>query len=98
MTALKSIIALAGLGLFGLIIWAFQTADFFASFGAMIADPWGLVALADLYLGFLLLSAIIFSFESSKAAAALWVVALFILGNVVGAAYLVVKGLRLASR
>jgi hypothetical protein len=68
----------------GLIVWAFIHASFWASFAAITADPWGIVTLADLYLGFVLISVVIVAVERSWRALP-WVLVLFVLGNIVSA-------------
>lgn len=70
------------------ILRAFGLADFFASFGRVAADPWGLVGLMDLYLGFIGMSVIMALVERRHIAVAL-IVALFLLGNVVSAVWVV---------
>jgi hypothetical protein len=52
----------AGLGrrLAALIVWASMNANFGESFSAITADPWGIVSLVDLYLGFLIFAAFVF--------------------------------------
>lgn len=49
----------------------------------MLADPWGLVTLLDLGIGLLFIAAWIAVVETRPLRAALWIVALFGLGNVI---------------
>lgn len=79
-------LALGVAALFASIVYAALSADFFASFAQIGAMPWGLVSLIDLYLGFAVLAVLIGLVEPPAKAAA-WIVALFVLGNVVGAAW-----------
>ena len=88
MTAIRIAYLLAGLGFAATIIWAFGAGDFGASFSAILVDPWGIVALADLYLGFVLFAFIIAGFEASPLRATAWIVALVILGNTISAIWL----------
>ncbi len=89
-------VVLAG-GLTVMIGWAASSANFFNSFAAVTADPWGLVALADLYLGFLILSVVIWLSEPDRKVALMWIVPIFFLGNVVSALWLMVKLPQLAQ-
>jgi hypothetical protein len=98
MTAIRAAYLFAGLGFAGIIIWAFGAGDFGASFSAILADPWGIVALADLYLGFLLFAFMIAGFESSPLRAVIWIVALVILGNTVSAIWLALNAPQLWQR
>ena len=84
MTLVRLIVVLAALVLGVLIVRAFGLADFFEAFARIGADPWGLVSLVDLYLGFVLLAVIIATVETRLAAIA-WIVGLFVLGNLLGA-------------
>lgn len=84
-------IVIAGLAvaLSGLIWWAFTASSISASFAMIVEDPWGVVALADLYIGFILLAAIIWLFEASRLQALIWIVPIFFLGNAWAAAWMV---------
>lgn len=79
---LRILFAAVAVALLGLIVWAFGAAPFWASVSKVVADPWGLVMLGDLYAGFLATTALFFVVERPGRAAALFV-ALMILGNVV---------------
>jgi hypothetical protein len=84
-----------------LIIWAFFAADFWSSFGAITADPWGIVSLADLYIGFVVTSVVMFAVERGRPFVWLIIIPVFFLGNVVTALWLAWRAgllLRLASR
>lgn len=70
------------------ILWAMPQADIFQAFAEVARNPWGLVGLIDLYLGFVLFAIVIVGYEPSRAAGIAWVVALFILGNLVAAVWL----------
>ena len=63
------------------IVWASRRADLFASFAAVAADPWGLVALIDLYLGFAVTAGLVAAFERRAPVVLAFLVALFVLGN-----------------
>lgn len=80
-TLLRAVVAIAGIAFAALIVWASLTADFLASFDAITADPWGLVTLADLYLGFVLTAIVIAAFERGWRAI-VWIAPLPFLGNV----------------
>ena len=90
MTIARIALALVATAFAALIVWAAMTADFWASFDAITADPWGLVTLADLYLGFLL-SAIVIGFFERGWRAVLWILPLPFLGNVWTAFWFVMR-------
>lgn len=76
------------------IVWAFQTAVFSASFGAMIRDPWGVVTLIDLYGGFLF-SCIVMAYLEPDRRISIAVIALTpFLGNIVPLVWIGTRGLQ----
>nr|WP_306263663.1 hypothetical protein [Pararhizobium sp. IMCC3301] len=94
-------ILIGGLGvlLAGLIVWAIVAGDFGAAGEFLFAKPWGIVSMADLYLGFVLATVVIVVAEADKRVALAWVVPIFVLGNVVTALWFALRGLpRLRAR
>lgn len=87
MKLLRMSLALLSLGFLGSIIWAAMNASMGESFRAMTSDPWGVVALLDLYLGFIIFAIFIFM-TTSWQKGLIWTVLLMGLGNVVAGAYL----------
>lgn len=89
--AWRTLIAGLAIGLLALIIWAGLNANFLSSFAQVMANPWGLVAIADLYFGFVIFSAILLVVDGAKPASFIWIVALFCAGNVLSAVWLVLR-------
>lgn len=81
MTALRVLLGLIGLMLAGVIVWAFAAGDFAAASAWLSGEPWGIVTLFDLYLGFLL-SAVVIAVMERHWTAALWIAPIPVLGNV----------------
>lgn len=98
MLVLRMLVALAAAGFVAAIIWAFGEKPIGESFAEISADPWGIVTLIDLYLGFALFAVVIALTERRVWPAAVWIVPLFILGNAVAAAWLIFRLGRLAAR
>lgn len=98
MLALRAVVAIAAAILVATIIWAFGERPFGESFAVISADPWGIVTLIDLYLGFGLFAIVIAVTERRLLPAAIWIVPLFLLGNAVAAAWLIFRLGRLAAR
>ena len=74
---------IAGLGLIamtGILIYAFTNGDFSAEGSKLLAMPWGIVSLVDLYVGFILFSAWIVYREKSLVRSIIWVVLMMVLG------------------
>ncbi len=92
---IRIICALGFLLMTGAILWAFGQAPFWPSVSAIMANPWGVVTVIDLYLGFLVFAIVIHRFEPNRMLALALIVALPILGNVVSLGWLAIRGLAL---
>ncbi len=63
----------------------------FASDGAsLLANPWGIVSMVDLYTGFILFSLWIFFREDKTITAVLWTMLMMILGFLAGSIYVLI--------
>ena len=69
------------------LIYGFTIGDFSGEGSQLVAMPWGIVSLVDLYTGFTLFSLWIFYREEKLIAAILWTVAMMTLGFFAGALY-----------
>ena len=100
MSVLRFIILAGGAGLTGLIIWAMGADD--RGLGPVLAEmfrePWSIVTLVDLYLGFFIASAFIFLFERNKLVAVAWALPVFFLGNLWTAVWFAVRLQKIAGR
>ncbi len=81
----------------GAIFWASLEAPFFAGFGAVLANPWVVVSLIDLYAGFLFAAVVMWLVETDRRIAAALILLTLVLGNVVTLAWLVWRGLGLLA-
>lgn len=85
---IAKVVALVGLlAMTGILIFAFATGDFGAEGQKLLAMPWGIVSLVDLYVGFALFSGWIIYREKSPWVAAVWVVLMMTLGFWAGSLY-----------
>lgn len=103
MAVLRIIVGILGAVLTVVILWAsFAGGDlhgsFLQQFGVVTTLPWGLGALADLYIGFALMTVIVFLAERSWISALLWSLPIFVLGNIWTAVWLVLRLPSLARR
>ncbi len=81
-------IALAGLlAMTGILIYGFTVGDFSAEGAKLLAMPWGIVSLVDLYVGFVLFSCWIVFREKAWLPSVIWVVLMMVLGFWAGALY-----------
>jgi len=71
----------------GVLIYGFTVGDFLAEGSQLLAMPWGIVSLVDLYTGFILFSMWIIYREKSLPVAIVWTVAMMTLGFFAGALY-----------
>jgi hypothetical protein len=69
------------------LIYGFTVGDFLNDGREIVSNPWGIVSLVDLYVGFTLFSIWIVYREESRGRAVVWVVFMMILGFFTGALY-----------
>lgn len=82
------VIALAGLvAMTAILIYAFTSGDFAAEGAKLIAMPWGIVSLVDLYTGFTLFSCWIVYREKALLPSIIWVVLMMTMGFWAGSLY-----------
>lgn len=85
---LAKIIALVGwLAMTGILIYGFTIGNFSEEGSRLLAMPWGIVSLVDLYVGFALFSIWIVYREKAFLPSILWVVLMMVLGFWSGALY-----------
>jgi hypothetical protein len=81
-------IALAGLlAMSAVLIFGFTKGDFAADGAKILANPWGIVSLVDLYVGFALFSGWIVYREKAWLPSVIWVILMMVLGFWAGALY-----------
>lgn len=81
MQVFRAILGLLGLVLAALIVSAISVGNIRVEGAWLTSNSWGIVSLADLYLGFLISAAIICLLEKPMNAL-LWIIPLPVLGNV----------------
>lgn len=92
MTGFRIISAILGLAFVGSIIWGFADGrSVIPLLDVMLEQPWGIVTLADLYLGFVLFAGLIILLEPNRKAGIVWGLSIVLLGNFVTAAWIVFR-------
>jgi len=85
---IAKIIALAGLlAMTAVLVYGFTLGNFAAEGAKLLAMPWGIVSLVDLYVGFTLFSGWIVFREKAWAPSLIWVILMMVLGFWAGALY-----------
>ncbi len=85
---IASTIALIGLiAMTAVLIYGFGIGNFSAEGARLMAMPWGVVSLVDLYVGFALFSCWIVFRENAWLPSVVWVVLMMVLGFWAGALY-----------
>ena len=85
---IAKIISLLGLfGMTAILIYGFTLGNFTAEGSKLLAMPWGLVSMVDLYVGFSLFSCWIVFRENKLIPSLIWVVLMMVLGFWAGALY-----------
>ena len=81
-------IALAGwLAMTAILIYGFTVGNFSVEGAKLLAMPWGIVSLVDLYVGFVLFSGWIVFREKALLPSIIWVILMMVLGFWAGALY-----------
>ena len=83
----KIVSLLCLLAMSAVLIYGFVVGDFFADGAQLLSNPWGIVSLVDLYVGFILFSGWIIYRENSIVSAIIWVFFMMVLGFFTGALY-----------
>ena len=83
----KAIALLGLLAMTAILVYGFSVGDFSAEGARLLAMPWGIVSLVDLYVGFALFSCWIVYREKSVLRSIIWVVLMMTLGFWAGALY-----------
>jgi len=82
------LISLIGiLAMTAVLVNGFTRGDFFGEGSQLMAMPWGIVSLVDLYTGFVIFSGWIIYREKSLFVAILWTIAMMALGFFAGSLY-----------
>jgi len=85
---LAKVIALTGLlAMTGILLYGFTVGDFSGEGAKLLAMPWGIVSLVDLYVGFALFSCWIVFREKALLPSVVWVLLMMVLGFWTGALY-----------
>jgi hypothetical protein len=85
---IAKIISLAGLlAMTVALIYGFTKGNFIAEGAQILAMPWGIVSLVDLYVGFTLFSCWIVFREKALLPSVIWVILMMVLGFWTGALY-----------
>jgi hypothetical protein len=89
---ISKLIALLGLiAMSAALIYGFTVGDFFADGALIVANPWGIVSLVDLYTGFALFGAWIYYREANKLLALVWIAILMVLGFWLASLYVLIQ-------
>ena len=94
---MKKVIVLSAITLFamsGALVYGFTIGDFAEDGGRILANPWGIVSLVDLYAGFLLFSAWILYREKSLFHAVIWIILMMPLGFWTGSLYVLFHAIK----
>ena len=88
MKATKIVAILGIIAMSAALIYGFSFGNFFEDGALIVANPWGIVSLVDLYTGFTIFGLWIYYRESNKLLALVYIVALMILGFWLASVYL----------
>jgi hypothetical protein len=83
----KTISLVALLAMTAALIYGFAAGDFLEDGALLLSNPWGIVSLVDLYVGFILFSGWIIYREKSVQRSIIWVILMMVLGFFTGTLY-----------
>lgn len=69
------------------LLYGFTVGDFSADGAALLQNPWGVVSMVDLYVGFALFSGWIIFREKSFVRSLIWVILMMVLGFLTASVY-----------
>ncbi len=69
------------------LINGFVNGSFFDDGGLILNNPWGIVSLADLYVGFILFALWMYYREKNIVTSMIWIILIMVLGFFIGALY-----------
>lgn len=85
---IAKVVSLLGLlAMTGILVYGFTVGNFSAEGARLLAMPWGIVSLVDLYVGFTLFSGWIIFREKTLLPSLIWVILMMVLGFWAGALY-----------
>lgn len=76
----KILSAIGVLAMTGALLNGFMNGSFFDDGSIIINNPWGIVSLVDLYVGFIIFSMWIYFREEKKTYSILWIISVMVLG------------------
>ncbi len=88
MTAIKIVGFSGALSMITVLLYGFIVGDFFADGSVILSNPWGIVSVVDLYVGFALFSCWIVLREPLGVGVIVWVILMMVFGFLTGAVYL----------
>ena len=83
----KAVSLLGLIAMTAVLVYGFVAGDFLKDGAELLSNPWGIVSLVDLYVGFILFSGWIVYREKSVATIIIWVFFMMTLGFFTGALY-----------
>jgi len=87
MKVAKAISLLGLLAMTTVLIYGFTVGNFREDGAALLSNPWGIVSIVDLYVGFILFSGWIIFREKSAFRSIIWVILMMVLGFFTGSLY-----------
>ena len=87
MKVAKAISLLGLLAMTAVLIYGFTAGNFVEDGAQLLSNPWGIVSIVDLYVGFMLFSGWIIYREGSLIRSIVWVFFMMVLGFFTGALY-----------
>lgn len=94
---MKTTIVVSALGLLSMVLvlgYGFIYGDFFKDGGVILSNPWGIVSLVDLYVGFFLFVLFIFHKRKHWLERLFWFVMMMVFGFFTGALFVLIEAIK----
>jgi hypothetical protein len=90
MKSVKILSVLGVIAMTAVLVYGFTVGNFSSDGAKILANPWGIVSMVDLYTGFILFSAWIVFREKSIPVAVIWVILMMVLGFFTASLYVLI--------
>ena len=91
MKSVKILSVLGVIAMTAVLVYGFTVGNFSSDGAKILANPWGIVSMVDLYTGFILFSAWIVYREKSIPVAVIWVILMMVLGFFTASLYVLIN-------
>lgn len=94
MNVIKGLSLVGTIAMVSVLLYGFIGGDFFMDGSVILNNPWGIVSVVDLYVGFFLFSAWIVYRETKPSLMVIWVVLMMVFGFLTASVYILYHAMK----